>query len=84
MANLSSIVVELDKEQIENIKKEILEKAKKELVPVIDACKMAYRKHCLNDDSVGWEELDCALEYALCNVLGNDGFTQWLKRKGIE
>ena len=44
----------------------------------VEALKLAYRKHCLGDDSIGWNELsDCLLD-ALCNELGDDGFQKWL------
>ena len=42
------------------------------------AVKMAYRKHVLNDESIGWAELDDILKEALCNKLGDDGFLLWL------
>ena len=45
---------------------------------LLNACKLAYRKHHLNDESIGWEELgDCLLD-ALCNEMGDDGFQEWL------
>ena len=42
------------------------------------AVKMAYRKHHLNDDSIGWEELGSILMTAMCKVLGDDGYYEWL------
>jgi len=38
-----------------------------------------YRKHCLNDDSIGWGELDDIIYTVLCNEMGDDGFIEWLK-----
>jgi len=43
------------------------------------ACKAAYRKHVLDDDEIGWEELTDILYDALCNAMGDDGFVLWLK-----
>lgn len=44
----------------------------------LEALKLAYRKHHLGDDSIGWDELaDCMLD-ALCNAMGDDGYQQWL------
>ena len=40
---------------------------------LLTACKLAYRKHHLDDESVGWEELGNALLDALCNECGNCG-----------
>ena len=45
---------------------------------LLDAVKLAYRKHHLGDDSIGWDELSNCLLDALCNELGDDGYQQWL------
>ena len=45
---------------------------------LLTACKMAYRKHHLNDESIGWEELSEALLDALCNAMGDDGYQAWI------
>jgi len=45
---------------------------------LLSACQMAYRKHHLNDETIGWDELgDCLLD-ALCNSMGDDGYQKWL------
>jgi hypothetical protein len=44
---------------------------------LLDAVKLAYRKHHLDDDSVGWDELSSILLDALCEALGDDGFIKW-------
>ena len=46
---------------------------------LLEACKLAYRKHHLNDDSIGWDELSDALLDALCNEMGDDGYAEWIK-----
>lgn len=47
--------------------------------PLLAAVKLAYRKHHLGDDSIGWDELSEALLNALCNSMGDEGFQAWLK-----
>ncbi len=50
------------------------------MMNLLDACKMAYRKHVLDDDTIGWDELnDCLLD-AICNEIGDEGFQQWLRQ----
>lgn len=48
------------------------------MVTLLDAVKMAYRKHHLDDPSVGWDELSDVLMVALCNEMGDKGFQNWL------
>lgn len=43
------------------------------------ALKLAYRKHHLSDESIGWDELSNVMLYALCEELGDAGFQQWLE-----
>ena len=45
---------------------------------IIEACKMAYRKHVLDDDSIGWDELGDYLLNALCNYMGDGTFQSWM------
>jgi hypothetical protein len=45
---------------------------------LLDAVKLAYRKHVLGDDSLGWTEVENALLDALCNEMGDDKFQEWL------
>jgi hypothetical protein len=37
---------------------------------LVEACKLAYRKHHMDDDSIGWRELSTILHDALCNAIG--------------
>ena len=49
--------------------------------------KLAYRKHWLNDESIGWDELGNTLHVMLCNALGDDGYIEWqesLEEEGWE
>ena len=47
---------------------------------VVEALKLAYRKHWLNDDSIGWDELGDKLCDALCNAMGDREFSLWLQQ----
>ena len=44
---------------------------------LLDACQMAYRKHVLEDDGVGWIELSETLATALAEVMGDKAFDEW-------
>ena len=46
---------------------------------LLTACKLAYRKHHMDDESIGWDELSNVLLDALCNELGTDGYWEWLQ-----
>ena len=48
------------------------------MIDLLYACKAAYRKHCLNDESIGWDELSDILKEALCNAMSDEGFVLWL------
>jgi hypothetical protein len=50
-------------------------------VDLLEACKMAYKKHVLGDKSIGWDELSDAIFDAICNEIGSDGFTEWLAKQ---
>jgi hypothetical protein len=53
----------------------------------VEAVKATYRKHHLNDESIGWEELSTILLNTLCNVLGDVGYQEWMvttKKQGGE
>jgi len=66
--------------------------ARSTFMPLIDpgnakqlfrACKAAYRKHHLNDDSIDWDELGHILKNALASTMGDDVFVAWVeKQKG--
>jgi len=46
---------------------------------LLEACKMAYRKHHLKDESIGWDELGIRLLDTICDVIGDDGYAKWLE-----
>jgi hypothetical protein len=43
------------------------------------ALRMAYRKHHLGDESIGWNELSDALKNVLCEFMGDREFQRWTK-----
>jgi hypothetical protein len=45
---------------------------------LLEAVKLAYRKHHLGDDSIGWDELSDKLGDALNNAMGPRGFVDWM------
>jgi len=46
---------------------------------LLNAVKMAYRKHHKDDPDIGWEELSEVLYHALAEVMGDDEFVKWNK-----
>ena len=47
---------------------------------LLNAVQMAYRKHHLGDESIGWEELGNVLLDALCEAMGDDGYQRWVEK----
>lgn len=46
---------------------------------MLEALKMAYRKHHMGDESIGWSELGDIMHDALCNEMGDDAYIEWLR-----
>ena len=46
---------------------------------LLDAAQMAYRKHHLGDDSIGWDELSDILLSAICDAMTDKGYQKWLR-----
>lgn len=46
---------------------------------MLSTIKLCYRKHCLIDSTIGWVELNDILLNTLCNILGDQGYQNWLK-----
>jgi hypothetical protein len=46
--------------------------------PLLESCQLAYRKHVLEDDSIGWESLGSQLCNALVETLGEEKYNEWL------
>lgn len=70
----SKMVEEITRLRIE------LEAHKKQQGVLLEAVKVAYQKHCLNDDRVGWKDLDVALFTALTEAMGDTDFRRWLNK----
>lgn len=47
---------------------------------LLSAVKLAYRKHHLDDPSIGWDELSDKLMTALCETMGDQEFQKWLAK----
>lgn len=45
----------------------------------VAALQAAYRKHCLDDDSIGWNELGNLMANALSEAMGATAFVRWLQ-----
>lgn len=44
----------------------------------VEALQACFRKHHMDDPSIGWDELSDVMTNALCEVMGDDGFQAWL------
>ena len=47
---------------------------------LLSAVQITYRKHHLNDDSLGWDEVSDILHNTLCNVIGDEGYIKWIEQ----
>jgi hypothetical protein len=45
----------------------------------IKAVQMAYRKHHLGEEDIGWDELSTVLHNALCEAMGDEGYQRWME-----
>ena len=57
-----------------------VEKGREDFANLLNVCKMAHRKHCQGDDSIGWEELADELNSTLANVMGDEKYCEWLDK----
>ena len=48
-------------------------------VKLLNAVQMAYRKHCLDDEGIGWDELETILHNVLCESMGDVEYQKWLE-----
>jgi hypothetical protein len=44
--------------------------------------KLAYRKHALGDDVIGWQELGERLQDEICNATTSNHYCEWVKGLG--
>lgn len=49
---------------------------------LLEAVKLAYRKHYLGDDIIGWGELSEKLMNALCEAMDDEAFQAWIEPYG--
>lgn len=45
----------------------------------LEALKVMYRKHVLNDESLGWDEVGDMMCNCLCNTMTDRGYQDWLE-----
>jgi hypothetical protein len=48
------------------------------MTTLLEAVQLSYRKHHLDDPSIGWDELSDVLMSALCDEMGDQKFQEWL------
>ena len=47
---------------------------------LLSVVQKAYRKHHMNDTSIGWDELADDLAVTLCELMGDNQYQKWVKR----
>jgi len=52
----------------------------KDKTELLHACKLAYRKYHLGDDSIGSDELGYILYDAICNAIGEREYLLWMEK----
>ena len=57
----------------------VAERLREQIIRDVEVIKKAYRKHVLNDESIGWSELGDELRDVLCEDLTDVGFQAWLE-----
>ena len=50
---------------------------------LLEVIKLFYRKHVLNDESIGWDELGDKLYNELSEILGDKEFCKWLDTQSM-
>ncbi len=45
---------------------------------LFESCQNAYRKHVMEDEDIGWEDLSDQLSLALVSIMGEDEYDKWL------
>ena len=57
--------------------KEVIEQLQAERNELLRTVQLVYRKHCMEYDGIGWDQLGGILLDALCNVMGSEGYEKW-------
>lgn len=47
---------------------------------LLEVVKLTYRKHVLDDRTIGWNELEIKLFDCLCDVMGADEYIEWTEK----
>jgi hypothetical protein len=58
---------------------EELEQSQAKNGKLLNVVQVAYRKHHLSDESIGWDELSDIMLDALCESMGDKGYKKWLQ-----
>lgn len=51
---------------------------------LLEAVQIAYRKHHMGDESIGWNELADQLQVVLAKVMGNKDYQAWIHKTRFE
>lgn len=54
------------------------EKQRDTVEQLLSCLKLAYRKHHMDDQSIGWEELSDKMRDTLCNAMGDKEFIKFV------
>ena len=49
---------------------------------LLETCKLAFRKHVLDDPDIGWDELSERLRDTLAEEMGVAEFAEWVENMG--
>jgi hypothetical protein len=77
MIDTSIIYITDLREQRAKLKEENSELRRK-TKELLSCLKLAYRKHHMDDQTIGWEELSGKMRDTLCNVMGDDEFIKFM------
>jgi hypothetical protein len=73
------------KDDLEYIRSDLYEKALADCKRLLNIVQHAYRKHHLDDNNIGWDELSEMMLDELCNTMGDQAFNEWLRiQKGVK
>ncbi len=51
---------------------------------LLEAVQMAYQKHHMGDDKIGWSELSTKLQNVLANIMGHKDYQIWIHKMRFE
>lgn len=53
--------------------------AVRKIEEIIQVLKLAYQKHHMDDDKIGWDELGQIMGDTLAEVMGDEEFQKWIR-----